>query len=170
MSCDRQTGTVWIGDVGDWGTESREEISLVVKGGNCQWPYREGTHERLPKPERLIGSEQPPLYEYRRGNGNRCVIGGHVYRGAEHAAELGGKYIFGDNGSGRIRSLEFEGVSQPVIRELCTLPQRARNDDGLSSFGMDNSGEIYLCLLGSPDRPTGDRSSSPPAPMGSSAT
>jgi uncharacterized repeat protein (TIGR03806 family) len=155
MTCDRSTGTIWVGDVGDAGANSREEINLIRKGGNYEWDYREGTASRKPPPAVLLGESQPPLFEYRRGGGNCCVIGGYVYRGREHAAELVGKYIFGDNGSGRIWALQIEDDKPPVVTELCTLTAKHRNRSGLSSFGVDNHDELYLCLLGTPERPAG---------------
>ncbi len=45
-------------------------------------------------------------------------MGGHVYRGREHAAHLDGLYIFGDNGSGRIWALA--GGNEAVY--LCNMP------------------------------------------------
>lgn len=141
ISCDPHTGRIWCGDVGE---DAREEVNLLVPGGNYQWAYQEGTRPRpdiRPRPSRILGSEQPPFYEYTHTDGNRAIIGGLVYRGRRHAAELGGKYLFGDNGSGRIWSLAVDANNQPVVRELCRLPARASQ---LTSFGWDAEGEVYL--------------------------
>lgn len=53
MTIDRPTGDIYLGDVGQ-GT--REEVSLIVKGGNLQWPYMEGiVNGPKAKPSPLIG-------------------------------------------------------------------------------------------------------------------
>jgi uncharacterized repeat protein (TIGR03806 family) len=155
MTQDPPTGTVWVGDAGDDGAESREEINLIRKGGNYQWDFCEGLFDRKPRPQEIPGQEQPPYYEYRRGDGNRCVIGGYVYRGMEHALDLGGKYIFGDNCSGRIWSLDFTDGKAPTAVELCCLPAKFRARTGLSSFGVDNRSELYVCVVGKSHEPTG---------------
>jgi uncharacterized repeat protein (TIGR03806 family) len=155
MTQDPPTGTIWLGDTGDDGTESREEINLIQKGGNYQWAFREGSFVRNPRPMEILGREQPPFYEYRRGDGNRCIIGGYVYRGKEHASDLGGQYIFGDNCSGRIWSLDLAEGKAPAAVELCSLPAKFRTRTGLSSFGVDNTGELFLCVVGESRGPTG---------------
>lgn len=143
MSIDPVTRRIWLVDVGDGGADPREEINLLERAGNYQWNFREGTVDRgfAPRPATIIGMEKPPLYEYPHTNGNRCVIGGHVYRGREHAAALGGKYIFGDFGSGRIWALTHHASKPPEIEELCTLPANARQ---LTTFGVDPGGELFL--------------------------
>ena len=77
MVQDRVTGDIWLGDIGQ-GTQ--EEISKVVRGGNLQWPYREGNVAGpKTKPSPLIGTDVTPVYAYGRTTGG-CVIGGYVYR------------------------------------------------------------------------------------------
>jgi uncharacterized repeat protein (TIGR03806 family) len=155
MTQDLETGTIWASDTGDVGIESREEINLIHKGGNYEWDLREGSVVRKAPVAALIGQPQPPIHEYPRAGGNRCAIGGYVYRGHEHAADLAGKYVFGDNCSGRIWVLDLAGGKPPQAEELCALPAKFRADSGLSSFAVDNSAELYLCVLGKPDRPSG---------------
>ena len=52
FSFDRESGDLWLGDVGDadW-----EEINRVERGGNYAWPGREGAHCF----RRRLGCEQP---------------------------------------------------------------------------------------------------------------
>jgi glucose/arabinose dehydrogenase/regulation of enolase protein 1 (concanavalin A-like superfamily) len=145
MSYDPVTQSIWLGEVGEI---TREEINIIEKGGNYQWGYKEGTVTGPQSPPTLlIGTEKPPLYEYSRTNGDNCVIGGYVYRGAEHAAMLGGKYIYGDNGTGRIWAMTTNGAAPPTITYLCNMPP-GFGHTGLSSFGIDRSNELYMCQMG----------------------
>ncbi len=105
ISFDLPTGRLFVGDVGQ---NKKEEIDLVVAGGNYGWSYLEGT---ILGPN--SGSQpadatfQPPIYEYDHGNGNyqgNSVTGGIFYRG-DNFPELFETYIFADYTSGRIWSL-----------------------------------------------------------------
>lgn len=149
MTLDPLTQRVWLGDVGQG---SWEEVDIIEKGGNYQWAYMEGLHTGpKAKPGSLIGTDKPPIYDYAHANGNNCVIGGYVYRGAIHSADLGGKYIFGDNGSGRIWSLTYDGANAAVVTYLCNMPAGV-NYTGLSSFGVDRNNELYMCKMGRPSK------------------
>ena len=146
MTRDPVSGRFFIGDIGQ-GTE--EEVSVVTRPGqNFQWPYREGSvggPKAMPSP--LTGFDTPPLFSYGRGAGDTCVIGGFVYRGREHAAELGGRYLFGDNTSGRIWSLTWDGVAVPQRQLLATVAPGTKWA-GLSGFGNDADDELYIMTLG----------------------
>ena len=145
MTLDPPTGRIWLGDVGD---SAREEVDLIVKGGNYQWDYQEGLNFAGPtaKPAVLIGIDTPPIYDYPHQNGDSCVIGGYVYRGALHS-DLWGLYIFGDNYSGRIWSMAYDGTNAPVVNYLCNMPPGV-GYSGLSSFGLDQNNELYMCQMG----------------------
>lgn len=93
MTIDNVTGDVWEGDVGQG---AREEINRIIRGGNYQWAFQEGTlNGPIRKPDTVLGVEVPPVYEYSHsrddalGAGNNCIIGGYVYRGRAFAQELG---------------------------------------------------------------------------------
>jgi glucose/arabinose dehydrogenase len=145
MTYDAPTKRIWVGDVGD---STIEEVDVIEKGCNYQWRWKEGTRDHGPRPAVVVGTEHPPIYEYDRSQGY-CVIGGYVYRGKALAPELTGKYVFGDL-SGAVWALEEPAGSPARAMRLATLPQ-ARNVSygiGLSSFGVDAAGELYLCQLG----------------------
>jgi uncharacterized repeat protein (TIGR03806 family) len=145
MTYDPPTGRIWLGDVGQ---NAVEEVNLIEKGGNYQWAYREGNiNGPKAKPNPLIGVDKPPIYAYGRTEGN-CVIGGYVYRGTEHAAYLSGRYIFGDNGSGRIWAMDYNGQSEPTVTYLCNTPP-GTSYNNLSSFGVDQNNELYVLVVGS---------------------
>jgi uncharacterized repeat protein (TIGR03806 family) len=141
MTYDPPTGNIWLGDVGQ---NTDEEVDLIQKGGNYQWAYMEGILTGFnPKPSPLIGVDKPPIYNYIHANGNDAVIGGYVYRGTQFAAYLTGEYIFGDFGSGNIWAMSYDGTDTPQVNLLCALP-----GGQITSFGLDQNGEIYISHLG----------------------
>jgi glucose/arabinose dehydrogenase len=146
MTYDPVSGQVWIGDVGQnlW-----EEVDLLQKGANFQWSYLEGPAAGpTAKPATIIGTEAPPVYAYGHYDGNGCVIGGYVYRGAQYAADLGGKYIFADYNSNRIFSMSYSGSGTPTIGYVATLPGKSMAAGGITTIGQDANGELYFCTLG----------------------
>lgn len=146
ITYDATTNRIWLGDVGQ---SAREEVNIIEKGGNYQWGFMEGTLAGpSARPTTVIGTEKPPLYEYPHSNGYAAVIGGYVYRGTEHAAYLTGKYLFGDNGTSRIRAMTYDGSSPPSIVELCTLPNGGSETTGMSTFGIDHNNEPLMCCVG----------------------
>ncbi|MEZ0228588.1 MAG: PA14 domain-containing protein, partial [Planctomycetota bacterium] len=144
MTYDPPTKRIFIGEVGD---STIEEVNEVEKGGNYQWRWMEGFNVHGARPKTVVGVEKPPLYAYDRSLGS-CVIGGYVYRG-EKNAELRGKYVFGDL-NGAVWALEEKQGEKARAVRIATLPQAAQMSygAGLSSFGVDQEGELYLCQLG----------------------
>jgi uncharacterized repeat protein (TIGR03806 family) len=171
MTCDPVDKTIIAGDVGE---QSREEINIILKGANYQWNLREGevTIPANRRPPALVGFEQPPFHQYPRSEGV-AVIGGYVYRGKRLGAEVIGKYIYGDY-NGRVWSLDLSARGAPEAVPLCDLPLNPGRayGAGLSSFGTDRDGEIYMCVIGDVGRifrfspralgPDFDRSPRPP--------
>jgi len=151
MSYDPEKGLIWVADVG---AGQREEISLVEKGDNCQWPYLEGTFvsEDRTKPDSLIGNEKGVYLEYDRSFG-ACVIGGDIYRGTVFP-ELNEKYIFGDCVSNRLMALTQTGSqSEPemetLIADLGGEPvEIPRGPITTGVFPLPN-GQIFFTVIGS---------------------
>ncbi|MBX3731027.1 MAG: PQQ-dependent sugar dehydrogenase [Verrucomicrobiae bacterium] len=151
MTLDPPTGRIFIGDVGG---SSREELNIIEPtdpfGLNFQWDRIEGLGGDLNPP--FIGVNHRPALDYPRSDG-AAIIGGYVYRGQEFAAELGGRYVFGDNIANVIWVLDE--TTSPVRKVLlCSMPRgpgpNAGNDYvGLSGFGHDHENEIYMCQLSS---------------------
>lgn len=151
MTCDEATGRIFIGDVGEG---AQEEINVIEPrdphGLNFQWNRAEGTPDKAIK--LTLGTSKPPLLAYRHLEG-RAIIAGHVYRGQEFARDLAGKFIFGDNVTGAVWYLD-ESTAPPSKHLLCTVPDgpgpnAGANYCGLSSFGLDAKGELYLCQMSS---------------------
>src|SRR4029453_11955314 len=82
FSFDPVTGTLYCGDVGG---APREEINVIVKGGNYGWAYREGTIAGAKSAQAPPGfTSIPPIAEYGHGsatNQGNSVTGGVMYRG-----------------------------------------------------------------------------------------
>lgn len=135
-SFDKQSGELWVGDVGQ---NALEEIDRVVLDGNYGWRCYEGTQSTsLP-----CGSEPnllPPIAEYGRSEG-RSVTGGYVFRGSSIVG-LPGKYVFGDFVTGRLWFIP--GDAQPTLRITSGSPTGLN----ISSFGEGNDGDLYVVHYG----------------------
>ena len=138
MSQDPVTGEIWLADVGQG---KREEVDIITKGGNYQWGYKEGfLNGPQSQPSPLIGSDEDPIHDYDRGDG-KSVTGGYVYRG-NRLPSLQGAYLFGDYASRKLWTLRENPNGTYNREQLMTLPF------ALSSFGVDNEGELYLLNFG----------------------
>jgi glucose/arabinose dehydrogenase len=135
FSFDRQTGDLFIGDVGQGSWEEIDYLPAGSTGGaNFGWNYREGSFpylSEIPEDELI-----DPVAEYGRDMGY-SVIGGAVYRG-EALAELNGIYFYGDYGSGNIWGLLPESDGSWISRMLFQTGSR------ITSFSEDEGGELYF--------------------------
>ena len=137
FSFDRQTGELWVGDVGQgaW-----EEIDRVELGMNYGWDEREGAHCYEP-PSGCSLDNVDPITEYANAGDNVAVTGGYVYRGAT-LADLQGYYVFGDYGSGRIWAV-------PATSDQGTAPEELVDTVlSISSFAEGADGELYALDYG----------------------
>ncbi len=135
-SFDPPTGQLWLADVGQG---SWEEINIVERGGNYGWRCREGRHNY--NTAGCGGGLIDPVSEYGRGLGN-SITGGYVYRGSA-IAELQGRYVFADYGSGRIWALQSDGSGNYINDQLIDTAF------GPTSFGVDAGGELYFTDINS---------------------
>jgi glucose/arabinose dehydrogenase len=143
LAFDSETGALWCADVGQ---EQREEINVIVKGGNYGWSFREGTlpfvRRRHDPPADAKFIE--PVHEYDRSQGI-SITGGFVYRGQKHT-DLRGAYIYGDWGSGRVWALKTEGPDHKVASNTLLIepaPGQAKFAKP-AAFCEDESREILL--------------------------
>src|ERR1043165_3684907 len=91
MSFDRQTGDLWVGDVG-W--EQWEMIYRIRKGGNYGWSVMEGPQAVRPESRRGPTPILPPALAFPHTEA-ASITGGYVYRGKQFK-DLSGVYICGD--------------------------------------------------------------------------
>ena len=136
MSFDPATDRLYCGDVGQG---AREEIDIIVKGGNYGWAFREGLIAG-PKAMPPGAMHINPILDYGRGTGTNqgtSVTGGVVYHG-DRLPGLDGAYIFADYVSGNIWALRYNGVT-------ATNWVRLAGDTGISEFGIDpRNGDVLL--------------------------
>jgi glucose/arabinose dehydrogenase len=152
MSFDPEDGRLWIGDVGQ---ANFEEVSIIEAGTNHGWPIVEGFDclvldnglrdqydvvSGLPCTDTESFDEPLIAYEH---TGKCAVVGGMVYRGSA-MPWLRGTYFFGDYCSGQIWALEGDYTSGWRMIEIADL------DKPLSSFGVDEDGEILVLTFGGP--------------------
>lgn len=134
FSFDADNGKMWTGDVGQ---NAYEEIDIIEKGGNYGWNTMEGNHCFEPKSGCDRSGLKMPIYEYGRSEGI-SITGGFVYRGPT-VKDLTGKYIYADYATRRVWALDHSGNSNPTNALLLEA------DFNISSFGVDQNDELYLC-------------------------
>jgi len=137
FSFDRQTGSLWVGDVGQ---NAWEEVDIVTPGGDYGWDDREGAHCFEPA-SGCVNDSIDPVTEYDHGLGN-SITGGYVYRGAAIPG-LVGWYVFGDFGSGRIFAIPAD--SPAFVQPEVLLD----TDIAIVTFGEDLDGELYVADIAS---------------------
>jgi glucose/arabinose dehydrogenase len=141
FSFDRQTGDLFIADVGQ---SSREEVDFQpaasAGGENYGWRRMEGTLCFNPSSGCNDGTLTLPILEYDHSLG--CSItGGYRYRGGRFP-QLVGRYFYGDFCSGRIWNGIQTGQTWSSTQLIDTTLQ-------ITSFGEDAGGELYVVHYGS---------------------
>ena len=174
MTFDRQTGKMYVGDVGEnlW-----EEVDNVEKGKNYGWGYMEGTHDGtlVAGDGTLVPGLTLPIIELGHNatavpvnqRASDSITGGFVYRG-NAIPQLTGKYVFADLGQGFDSSAIFYAIVDPTdpsgnvgdVFEF-KLSSASPNFEGGSqelperifSIGEDTNGEIYVVAGPDPRQP-----------------
>ncbi len=135
FSFDRQTGDLYIGDVGQNLYEEVDFQPASSPGGeNYGWRIMEGLHCYDP-PSCDPGGLTLPVGEYDHAQG--CSItGGLVYRGQDYPG-LQGIYFYADYCNGRIWGLKRDGPDwQNALLFQATFK--------ITSFGEDQAGNLYV--------------------------
>ena len=136
FSFDRQTGDLYIADVGQ---NAWEEVNFQPAGSpggeNYGWRIMEGLHCFNPSTACPTAGLTMPVVEYDRISG-LSITGGYVYRGQDHPT-LQGIYFFADYVTGNIWGLrQVNGVWESEL--LLDSPYN------VSSFGEDEAGNLYI--------------------------
>ena len=140
VSFDRQTGDMFIGDVGQ-GTWEEVDAEPAGEGGrNYGWNVMEG-----PDCFRGVPCDPNaftlPVAWYSTQNDDHCAVtGGYVYRGTALPG-LVGRYVFGDYCAGAIYGLDAATALSTGRAEIVELTRAGMS---ITSFGEDEAGEIYV--------------------------
>ena len=143
FSFDRETGAMFIGDVGQGDMEEIDAEPAGEGGRNYGWNFVEGLYCYAIDPCDRDGLTAPAVGIDHSGTGACAITGGYVYRGSA-IPNLVGSYVFSDYCAGTLWSFDAgaalaNGSAEPTVV----------GDSGLapSSFGEDESGELYLVTL-----------------------
>jgi glucose/arabinose dehydrogenase len=152
-SFDRQTGDMYIADVGQGCFEEIDFQPGTSPGGeNYGWRLMEGLHCYPPganctQVPGCIPVHTLPIHEYSHSEaGFSCsVTGGYVYRGSE-LPTLPGTYFFADFCSNHIYSFRYTGgsVTEFTDRTAELAPGGGLSIGSIAGFGEDASGEMYI--------------------------
>jgi len=132
FSFDPATQDMYIADVGQ---SSREEVSVVpanTGGLNLGWKCREGFISF----SGCSGTFHDPIFDYPRSKG-ASITGGHVYRGNSFP-NFTGWYFFIDYVTENLWQTKGTSANGLQIKET-----NIGNVNGISSFGVSESGELY---------------------------
>jgi glucose/arabinose dehydrogenase len=142
-SFDRQTGDMYIGDVGQGTYEEIDVVPVGVGGKNFGWNTMEGTHCFGGGTTCSMTGLTLPILDYDHSNGC-AVIGGYVYRGCRMPGYQG-RYFYADYCSGDqgVHSFVWSGGLPTASMDFASLG--VSQSQSFASFGQDAQGEIYVC-------------------------
>ncbi len=138
-SFDRDTGDLWLADVGqNMYEEVNVEPATHLGGANYGWRAWEAYNMYNPGEAASLDTATMsfPAISYPTASPNCSVTGGHVYRG-EATPTLEGWYLYSDWCSGKI----WGALATPIVGASFTLLSTNMN---VSSFAEDESGELYV--------------------------
>ena len=141
------TGALIIADVGQ---SAWEEVNYEPRGRggrNYGWRNREGAHDNVTSRPPAFTPLVDPIHEYGRTSGG-SITGGFVYRGKSMGGQRE-RYFFGDFISSRVwsvgLSIDANGEARVTdLREHTTELGGTTQLSGVSSFGVDADGELYI--------------------------
>jgi len=137
FSFDRDTGDLYIGDVGQGMWEEVDYQPAGSKGGqNYGWPVYEGRVTYRGGP---AGHYTFPEAVYSHAGAWCSITGGYVYRGTQISA-MRGFYVFGDYCTGMMWTLA-------KVRAKWYMSPLVDTSLLISSFGEDANGELYVTSL-----------------------
>lgn len=146
LTFDRQTGDLYIADVGQ---AAREEVNvsqapLAGRALNYGWRLMEGFACFNPASNCNPGGLLTlPVLDYPHASGACSITGGYVYRGAAMPSQRG-TYFYADLCNGFVRSFRLQNGQ---VAERFEWPLLSPPGNFVTSFGEDAQGEMYLMNL-----------------------
>ena len=145
FSFDRQTGDLYIGDVGQDHVEEIDFQPANSRGGeHYGWDIAEGSRCHEPSTGCDMTGFVPPIAEYTHESRRCSVTGGYVYRGG-CMPDLQGRYFYADHCSDQVWTLQHPDNLSPVDQTENLDPNGLLR--GVSSFGEDGFGELYIATI-----------------------
>jgi glucose/arabinose dehydrogenase len=141
-SFDRDTGDLWIADVGQNAWEEVNLESASSPGGlNYGWNCFEGESVYTSSPHCSSITHFPPVMVYPISGQAECAVtGGYRYRGP--VTSLNGLYLFADFCSRRLFVAEDDSGWSFQPDQI--IGSGSGWADGVSSFGEDRAGHVYV--------------------------
>jgi len=136
FSFDRNTGDLWIADVGQNAIEEINHVASNAEGLNYGWKCYEANSVYT------SGCAQPnvtytfPVASYTHSGGACSITGGYVYTGSTYPNMLG-KYYFADYCVNRIGMVN-------VATNAITYSSTFTGNNYFTTFGQDVNGELYV--------------------------
>ena len=136
FSFDRETGDLYVGDVGQ-GEIEEADVQPAGEGGlNFGWNIKEGP--ACYESSSCDGADLvDPFFSYTHDEGGCSITGGYVYRG-EAVPALDGVYLTGDYCSGKLWGVGTDADGAWLASEPIETGFQ------ISSFAEDASGEVYV--------------------------
>jgi glucose/arabinose dehydrogenase len=142
FSFDRQTGDLYIADVGQGNFEEVDVATAAAgagRGVNYGWNVMEASHCYPAGSACNTAGLTTPQLEYDHASGACSITGGYVYRGSAVPA-LQGTYFYADFCAGFVRSFRLINGMANELQDWSAL----RPGGSITCFGEDASGELYL--------------------------
>ena len=138
FSFDPADGSLWLGDVGQGTREEIDHLGPGDGGANLGWSCREGTTVFMASRCDPAAEYTDPVFEYQSSVDGCAVIGGHVYRGSDHASLMAGTYVATDYCSNTAWAIRAGADGTYETGTIGTFPIQ------VTSFGADARGELYV--------------------------
>lgn len=137
FSIDPRTQNLWIGDVGQDAWEEIDRVAPDPRRIHLGWSCKEGRATYNPSRCRASIDYLGPRVVVPQPRA-QSITGGFVYRGQRYQRQIGGAYVFGDFVTSRVWL--YRAGSGKVLQD-------DRLVGGVTSFGVDDRGEIYAVTI-----------------------
>ena len=139
-SFDKNTGDLWIADVGQNAVEEINHVPSTAAGLNYGWKCYEANTVYTVGCAVSTTTYTFPIASYTHSGGACSITGGYVYRGNSYP-NMQGKYFFADYCVNRIGMVD-------IVTNAITYSATFPGGNYFTSFGQDVNGELYVAASG----------------------